>query len=172
MGLDKGFSTRKVPKYAVALVAIGGVLLVVLGAGIAIRHLSCSPLPCTQGAELGTSGAGGLVGYPPQAARDLAWADIYWALFVVAFGVIVILISLKPFRRGEKWAWYAMLVFVATGILQTAIIYLAYSYDLAGPPLEVVARIYILSGLPQLLGVLLSVRSFFGKKSSVVSPPS
>ncbi len=156
-------AVRKVPRYAVALVVIGGLFLVLLGVGIIIRHLSCSPFPCSQDAELGTSGAGGLVGYPAQAALDLAWADIYWALFVVAFGVLVIAVSLTAFRRGERWAWCAMLVFVATGTFQTIIISLAYSYDLSGSPLVVVARIYVLSGLPQLLGVLLSAKSVFGK---------
>lgn len=48
-------------------------------------------------------------GCPPQAVRNLAWADVYANLYIVAIGFLAIAISLKAFRRGERWAWYSKL---------------------------------------------------------------
>ncbi len=91
-----------------------------------------------------------------------AWADVFSSLFLATIGLLVITLALKAFRRGERWAWYAMLVFVAAGILNSVFDYLEWGGWFT----------FFFYGLWPLLGVLLSTKSFFGKKSSDDSPPS
>jgi hypothetical protein len=140
-----------VPKYAVALVAAGGAIWILEAVVLGALHLSCF----TCGSQFGTSGTGGLVGYPAQAAHDLAWADLYFAMSFGVVGLLVIIISLKAFRRGEKWAWYAILVFVVAGVLNTALDYLE---------LGILAS-YLVFGVPALLGLVLSFKNVFLSKS-------
>ena len=76
--------------------------------------------------------------------------------FIVAFGVFITAISIFPYRRGERWAWYTLwLIPVFTSILA--------------------ARVFIAGGMGWniilvqlgiiLLGLLLPYRKFFPKKS-------
>ena len=148
----KGISAGKVSKYAVALVVLGAALWVVFAILTLIPHLRC--FSC--GALFGTSGpGGGIAGYPLQAARDLAWADIFASLFIATGGLLAIAIGLKAFRRGERWAWYAILVFVAAGILNSVLDYVEWGGWFT----------YFFYGLLPTLGLLLSTKSFFPGKA-------
>jgi hypothetical protein len=144
----KGISAGRVSRYAVALVALGGALWVVAAILTDVPHVvrcfSCEAL-------FGTSGMRGVVGYPPQAARDLAWADIFASLFIATGGLLTIAIALKAFRSGETWAWYAILVFAAAGVLNSVLDYLEWGGWFT---------IFVYGLLPT-LGLLLSIRAFF-----------
>lgn len=146
----KGKPARRNSKYAVGLVVAGGVLWVVGAVTTVIPHLRC--FSC--GALFGTSGARGVVGYPTEAARDLAWADIFASLFIATGGILAIAIALNAFRNGERWAWYAILVFVIAGLLNTVLDQLEWGGWFT----------IVFYGLFPTLGLLLATKSFFPGK--------
>ena len=47
--------------------------------------------------------------YPPPAVNDLTYTFRELGISILIIGVLLIAISLKSFRRGEKWAWIAVL---------------------------------------------------------------
>lgn len=96
-------------------------------------------------------GSGSTAGFPSQAVADLAWTDAYVSLYVGAMGLIAIGIGLKAFRRGERWAWYSILALALAGILTGVLDYLSWGGWYTS----------LAFGLPALLGLLLSARSFF-----------
>ena len=154
-----GNSARKVPWYAVALVVVGGAIWVLLAALYVVPHLSC--FSC--GSLFGTSGSGGgIAGYPPQAARDLAWADVFVSLFIATGGILAIAIGLVPFRRGQKWAWYAILVFAVAGILNALLDYFEWGGWLTIFPFALFPT----------LGLLLSLRTVFMREPQSSVPTS
>jgi hypothetical protein len=106
-------SGNKASKYAVGLVAIGGVIWVLSGAFYGVEIVSCFPACGSLALTPGISTAG----YPPQAVRYLAWDDLYSNLYIAAIGLLAIAIGLKGFRHGEKWAWYSILIVALAGVL-------------------------------------------------------
>lgn len=96
-------------------------------------------------------GTSGTAGFPAQAVRDLAWSDIYACLYIAAIGLLAIAIGLTAFRRGEKWAWYSIVAFVLTGALTGLLDYLNWGGWYTS----------LVFGLPALLGLLVSARTFF-----------
>jgi len=40
-----------------------------------------------------------------------------WGVYLLSFALSLWVISLIPYRRGEKWAWYATLVIGGTALL-------------------------------------------------------
>jgi len=51
-----------------------------------------------------------LVGTSPMTARYIAVLFRMYEVFNVAFGLMAIAITVTAFRRGERWAWCALLV--------------------------------------------------------------
>ncbi len=90
-------------------------------------------------------------GYPLSAIHTLAWGDLYSNLYVASIGLLSIAIGLGAFRRGERWAWYSISVFALAGVLTAIIDYASWGGWYT----------YLFLGLPSLLGLVLSARSFF-----------
>ena len=136
-----------VSKYAVALLVANGILWVIAGAvfggTVAIAYPSYDSLL--------KAGIGAAAGYPAAAVRQLAWNQFYIDLYSVVIGLFSIIMGLTAFKRGEKWAWYATLVFVLNGLITSVFDYLSW-----GGWYTVFA-----SSLPALLALLLSAKSFF-----------
>jgi hypothetical protein len=130
-------------------VVVGGVIWVVAavayGAQVA-TCMSCGSVVVAPGID--TSG------YPPAAIRTLAWDALYANLYVGTVGLLALAIGLTAFRRGERWAWLAIAVFAASGILTALLDELAWGGWYT----------FLFLGLVPLLGLLLSARSFFGRR--------
>jgi len=92
----------------------------------------------------------GKAGYPADAVRNLAWDQFYINLYASVIGLFAIIVGLKGFRRGQIWAWYAILLFVTNGLITSVFDYLRWGGWYTVIP----------STLPALLGLLLSTRSF------------
>jgi hypothetical protein len=75
---------------------------------------------------------------------------------VATIGLLAIAIGLTTFRRGERWAWFAIAVFVAAAVLT----------ELRDRPAWGGWFTLLFLGLVPLLGLLLSAKSFFGRRSS------
>jgi cell division protein FtsW (lipid II flippase) len=74
---------------------------------------------------------------------------------IIGFGLFGSAISYKPFRRGEKWAWYVALY------VPIAFVYLTYnSYSSGGSNWP----FFIVLLLLDLIGLFLPFRKFFPKK--------
>ncbi len=93
--------------------------------------------------------------YPPDAVRDLTWNQFYINLYTIAIGLLITLIGLKAFKRREKWAWYAILVFVVTGLITGLFDYLTWGgwYTIFFGP------------VPALLSLVISAKSFFRRQT-------
>jgi hypothetical protein len=137
-----------VSKYSVALVVGGGVIWVVGAVFYSALILSCFP-SCGPRTVLapGVEAAG----YPPSALLNLAWDDLYANLYVATIGLLAITIGLTAFRRAEKWAWYAIVVFTLAGVLTALLDYESWGGWYT----------FLFLGLPPLSGLILSARSFF-----------
>ena len=135
-----------VSKYAVALLVANGILWVIAGAvfggTVAIAYPSYDALL--------KAGIGAAAGYPAAAVRQLAWNQFYIDLYSVVIGLFSILVGLTAFKRGEKWAWYATLIFVLNGLITSVFDYLSWG-----------GWYTVFASLPALLALLLSMKSFF-----------
>jgi hypothetical protein len=148
--------SAKVPTYAVAFVVLGGVIWVVAGVLYGAEVMACSSCGSVVVAPgIDTSG------YPPAAIRSLAWADLYANLYVATTGLLAIGIGLTAFRRGERWASYAIGVFVLAGVVTGLLDELSWGGWYT----------FLFLGLLPLLGLVLSARSFFARRSSTTDPP-
>ena len=136
-------TTANVSTVAVALVVAGGVIWVVGGVLYSAQIVSCFTCPSVVVAP-GVSTAG----YPLAAIRSLAWDELYAAVYIATIGLLAIMIGLTAFRRGEKWAWYAIAVFVVGGVLTGLLDYLSWGgwYTI------------LVLGLPALVGLILSAK--------------
>lgn len=141
----------RVPTYAVALVVLGGAVWVFAAAAYSALVVSCPSCGSVVVAPgIDTSG------YSPAAIRTLAWDDLYANLYVATVGFLAMAIGLTAFRRGERWAWYAIAVFVGAGVLTAVIDELAWGGWYT----------FLFLGLVPLLGLLLSAGSFFRERTS------
>jgi len=138
-----------VSKYAVALVVLGGAAWAVAGIVFGATAAACYP-SCGSG----VAAPGSIAGYPSQALLNLTWDQLYINLYSSIIGLFAIAIGLKAFRRGERWAWYSILVFVINGTVTNVFDYLSWGGWYTG----------FFAFLPALLGLLLSVRSFFPRQ--------
>lgn len=137
---------KKVPRLAVTLVVVGGAVWVVAAALYSAEIVSC--FTCASAVVAPGVDAGG---FPLPAVRTLAWADLYANLYVATVGLLAIAIGAWPFRRGERWAWYAVAVFVVAGATTGLLDYLSWGGWFT----------FVILGLPPLIGLALSTRSFF-----------
>jgi hypothetical protein len=136
----------KPPSYAVFLVIAGGIIWTVgavLYGALVLSCFSCGSVVVGPGA--------GTAGFPPSAIRSLAWDDLYSNLYVAVIGILAIAVGLRAFRRGERWAWYAVAVFVLAGMLTGLLDYMSWGGWYT----------FLFLGLPPLLGLVLSAKSFF-----------
>jgi hypothetical protein len=101
-------------------------------------------------------------GFPAQAVRDLAWSDLYACLYIAAIGLLAVAIGLTGFRRAEKWAWYSILAFASSGVLTGLLDYLSWGGWYTS----------LAFGLPALLGLLVSAKSFFQRRPTETNPGS
>lgn len=137
----------KIPTYAVVLVVIGGIIWVAAAVAYSVQVATCMDCGSVVVAPgIDTSG------YPPAAIRTLAWDALYANLYVATVGLLAIAIGLTAFRRGERWAWYAIAVFAAAGVLTALLDQLAWGGWYT----------FLFLGVVPLLGLVLSARSFFG----------
>jgi hypothetical protein len=141
--------TKRVPRLAVALVVGGGAIWVVAAALYSAEVVSC--FTCASAVV-----APGMdtTGYPLSAIRTLAWDDLYANLYVATAGFLAIAIGAGPFRRGERWAWYAIAIFVLAGAATGLLDYLSWGGWFT----------FLFLGLPQLLGLALATGSYFPRE--------
>ncbi len=108
--------------------------------------------------------------YPPQAYSDLVVSGRIVGVFVIMVGLFQISMGLKAFRRGEKWAWYAVATVPIFFVLNSY-----FDYVGAGPGYVYTSNVlpayafisYLTFAVPTLLGLLVSIRSFFPAKPKV-----
>ena len=137
---------RRVPRYAVALVLLGGALWVfsgvVYGAQVASCS-SCASVVLPPGVDSSS--------YSAAAMHNLAWDDLYADMYIATVGLLVIAIGTSAFRRGHRWAWYSMVVFVLAAALTSLLDQLSWGGW----------HTFLFLGMVPLLGVILSAKSFF-----------
>ena len=153
-GPDSTVSTspREIPRLAVALVVLGGVIWI-----IAALFYSAEVLSCPTCGDVVVAPGVDTTGYSVAAIRALAWDDLYANLYVGTVGLLAIAIGLTAFRRGERWAWLAIAVFALAGILTAVIDELAWGGWYT----------FLFLGLLPLAGLVLSGPSFFRSSSKV-----
>jgi len=110
----------KVPKYAVALVLVSGIAWVV--AGVVFGGMIAAAY--SSHGSLALAGVG--AGYPTSAATQLVWDQFYINLYTAVIGLFAVIIGVTGFRNGERWAWYAMLVFILNGLITGVFDYLSW----------------------------------------------
>lgn len=138
-----------VPRLAVALVVGGGAIWVVAAALYSAEVVSC--FTC---ASAVVAPGVDTKDYPLSAIRSLAWDDLYANLYVATAGLLAIAIGVRPFRHGERWAWYAIAVFVLAGAATGVLDYLSWGGWFT----------FLFLGLPPLLGLALSTSAFFSRR--------
>ena len=112
---------RAVPRAAVALIVIGGavwVLSAIAYSAVVATCFSCGSAVVAAGVDTSDYSAG--------AIRTLAWDAMYANVYVAAIGLLAVLVGLTAFRRGERWAWFAMAVFAGAGVLTAVLDELAW----------------------------------------------
>ena len=149
-------SPRRISRYAVALVVLGGVIWV-----IAALFYSAEVISCPTCGDVVVAPGVDTTGYSAAAIRTLAWDDLYANVYVGTIGLLAIAIGLTGFRRGERWAWVAIAVFALAGILTAVIDQLAWRGWFT----------FLFLGLVPLAGLVLSARDFFGRRSGPGAPP-
>jgi hypothetical protein len=147
-----------VSKYGWGLVVVGGILWLVQ-TGILI--LAQPNLISFTGNPSNTSI------YPPEAYSDLVQAGTVAGVFGIMVGLFLIFIGMKAFRKGEKWAWYAVAVVPIFMVLNSYSDYVGagpgYIYSGNAFPAYAILS-YLLLAAPTLIGLLISTRSFFPSK--------
>ena len=79
--------------------------------------------------------------------------------FMIAMGVLLTAVAAVPFRRGERWAWYACLIMPVLVFIQLANSFAIYSFASGGFLWQL-----DLASLPvALAGLFLPYRKFFPK---------
>lgn len=78
-----------------------------------------------------------------------------WGVFILSTGLFIIFITLIPYRRGERWSWFAFLVSGASSLP----IFLLGNFIIKSDFLFVLVSIAILYALALFVGA----RNFIGK---------
>jgi hypothetical protein len=99
--------------WLVLLIADAGLLL--WGAGAAAipgRLLGPAGRPILPAGYEGYSGGSWhrLAATFPQAAGYITLVFRMYGIYIVAFGLLAVVIAATAFRRGDRWAWWALLV--------------------------------------------------------------
>jgi len=77
-----------------------------------------------------------------------------------AMGLFFCVMSLVPYRKGEKWAWYSMLGIGGFGLIGTLV--LVYAYIAIQDPTFLYGSIVLI--VLWAIGMVLPVKEIFGKK--------
>ena len=145
--LPRQTARRPAPRLTVALVVLGGITWVVAAfaySTVVVTCFSCGSAVVAAGIDTSD--------YSSGAIRTLAWDALYANLYVAAVGLLAILIGLTGFRRGERWAWLAMVVFALAGVLTAILDELAWGGWYT----------FLFLGMTPLAGVILSAPSVVG----------
>jgi len=59
----------------------------------------------------------GLQNFSPKVVEYMELYHQLYGLYLLSFGLFLVVVSLIPFKRGEKWAWYATLVIGGIALL-------------------------------------------------------
>ena len=101
---------------------VGWILIVLADTGLlawgAMAALAPDHLPGPGGAPILAAGYEGFARQPwqelaavsPTAAGFIKVLFRVYGAYVVAFGLLAIVVATTAFRRGERWAWWALLV--------------------------------------------------------------
>ena len=77
-------------------------------------------------------------------------------LYLVTTATSVCIISLIPFRKGEKWAWYAILI-LGSSVLFGGLVLLIITFSVAPSFLDMMLVVLLITGLA------LPIKDFFGQ---------
>jgi uncharacterized membrane protein HdeD (DUF308 family) len=127
-GTPQGARDRFYESHAWILMILMGLLLVVAGIAYVVEGL---------------------------AETDPARAQVHrsWGIFEAAFGLLVVVVTVGPYRRREHWSWFALWLVPAAFIAELVNVWAA---GMNPVPLGVFATLAT-------LGLLLPVRTFFGR---------
>jgi len=99
--------------WLVLLIADAGLLAWGVGAAAIPEHLpGPGGVPILPAGYEGYSGGSWhqLVATSPQTAGYITLVFRMYGLYIVAFGLLAVTIAATAFRRGDRWAWWALLV--------------------------------------------------------------
>ncbi len=139
-----------VQRLAVVFVVLGGIIWVasaIAYSAVVVSCFSCGSAVVAPGIDTSD--------YPAGAISTLAWDALYANLYVATVGTLAVLVGLTGFRRGERWAWVAMVVFAVAGIGTAMLDELAWGGWYT----------FIFLGLLPLLGVVIAAPSVLGQRS-------
>jgi hypothetical protein len=97
-------------------------------------------------------------GYPAAAVTDLDMAQRVLGAFGIPAAVLQIAVGLRPFKSGEKWAWFALLSVPAGTAINS------YLDVRAGVFVGLAVILFLLYSGLLVLGLLLPIRKFFPAK--------
>jgi hypothetical protein len=144
------------------LFTVGWVLLLLMAAALTLLSINSTYLPLmsrpdgvTSSVTIDDIGAK----TSPEVATALRGRRVTAATWALAYGIMLWGVLLVPYRRGERWAWWAILLsMVVSQLLSLARIPMLDTQQGA-------AASAILIGMA-LVGLLLGARHVFGKRDS------
>ena len=144
------------------LFTVGWVLLLLLAAALTLLSINSTYIPLVSRPDGVTSSVtvddiGAKVS--PEVATALRGRRVTAATWALAYGLMLWGVLLVPYKRGERWAWWAILLsIVVSQLLSLARIPMLDTQQGA-------AASAILIGMA-LVGLLLGARHVFGKRDS------
>jgi hypothetical protein len=144
------------------LFTVGWVLLLLLAAALTLLSINSAYLPLaarpdgvTSSVTIDDIGAE----TSPEVATALRGRRVTAATWALAYGLLLWGVLLVPYRRGERWAWWAVLLsVVASQLLSLARVPVLDTQQGAGASA-------VLIGVA-LVGLLLGARHVFGRRDS------
>ena len=151
---------HRLQRFAWVLLAISGLPLVIFGIGALLFGLAFSDtpvgLPGGPDAVASTAGVpwGQVVAEDETAVTLLRGVSRVAGLAFLALGVLVMAVASIPFRRGQRWAWFAL--WVVPGFMLGLVLHERNGDFVAMPVILLVLSI---------IALLLPSRSFFAAES-------
>jgi hypothetical protein len=90
-----------------------------------------------------------------DAAKAIQGRRATAATWAFAYGVLAILVTLFPYRRGEKWAWWALLISLglSQGLSAARVVTIGFSQGASGAvTILAVLLLALLAGVPHIFG--------------------
>ena len=112
---------RRPSRASVALVVAGGGIWIAAAIAYSVAVVTCftcASVVVATGVDTSDYSAG--------AVRTLAWDAMYANLYILVVGFLAVLVVLTAFRRGERWAWFAMAAIALGGVLTAVFDQLAW----------------------------------------------
>jgi hypothetical protein len=94
--------------------------------------------------------------FSPELLDFMLFVTQTYGLFVLFGSLLFCIVALIPYRKGEKWAWYAMLV---TGAIVTGAMIIMMAYMTAHATVSIIMIILWIAGL------VLPAKEILGKPS-------